>query len=139
MQSSISFITVSCYLSVLCFFTRDKFSKINREIILFFVFCFIISYILLFFLKNRNKPKVFSSYIYANIFICIVTSLKIIFTIILNCINDFIMVSKNNIKKISDISSTGKILNILYANHIYFYIFFLIQLIVVLTIECVIT
>ena len=71
-------------------------------------------------------------------FLCISKVAKITISIAISTGKDFLETGYKKIVNFSPTIFMEKISNILYGNHVYFYIFFLLQLIIVLTIECVI-
>lgn len=82
---------------------------------------------------NMTKSKTYSQFL-----LKLLSCFKIVILIIQNIFIDFSNSIKDKVLKLSISSIPKKVSNILYEQNIYFYIFFLIQIIVVLTIECVI-
>ncbi len=118
---------------------KYTFIKQDIESYLIFAFTFIIMlFISKFIFYNNKKPKLIKSRAYFKLFTLLITSIKIIFSILSSSIVDFFNVMYKYVKNIFISSSPIKILNILYNNNTYFYIFFLLQVIIVLTIECII-
>ena len=89
-------------------------------------------------LFNMCADKKHIKKIRSNIFIKLIKIIKVIFLIIKSAITDFINVAQTKIINLSNSSIQNKLLNILYNNYIYFYIFFFCQLIIILVIECII-
>ena len=87
---------------------------------------------------NIHQPKWLTSRAYFSTILSIIKIIKITFLIIQAAISDFTSTLHKNIIELSLSNVPKKLSNILYNNHVYFYIFFLLQVIVVLTIECVI-
>lgn len=69
----------------------------------------------------------------------VLDGLKVVIDIIYISITDFFHVIKYNAQQILTSSAPTKLTNLLSNNKVYFYIFFLVEIIIVLTIECVIT
>ena len=102
-------------------------------------FCiFIFTLLFAFFFMNISQPRIFFKKTYSSLLLNVIKIIKITCLIIKSTAIDFIDTLKLKITSLSLSSTPGKLSNILYGNHIYFYIFFLLQVIVILTIECVI-
>ena len=69
----------------------------------------------------------------------VLDGVKVVIDIIYISVKEFYAVIKNNIQQTLSSSTPTKLTNLLHNNQMYFCIFFLIEVIVVLTIECVIT
>ena len=113
-----------------------SFMQILYFIIAILALSFLFKIVDRFFPFNNNKKR--NTRIVSNIFIKLASSLKTSVLIINAVCEDFVTASYKKITYFSPASLMEKISNVLYGNHTYFYIFFLLQLIIILTIECVI-
>ena len=117
-------------------YLKVSFIQIIYFIIVILALLFLFKIINRFFTFNNNKKR--NTRIVSNIFIKIASALKTSILIVNTACEDFVTTSYKKITYFSPTSFMEKISNVLYGNHTYFYIFFLLQLIIILTIECVI-
>lgn len=117
-------------------YLKVSFIQIIYFIIAILALLFLFKMVDRFFSFNNNKKR--NTRIVSNIFIKLASSLKTSVLIINAVCEDFVTASYKKITYFSPTSLMEKISNVLYGNHTYFYIFFLLQLIIILTIECVI-
>lgn len=100
---------------------------------------FVTTYILSKLLIPRQKQKPLRSISYFKLILKLIDMVKMVIDITCVSIQAFVSTIKNNAQIILSSSEPTKLTNLLHNNIVYFYIFFLIQTIIVLAIECVIT
>ena len=100
---------------------------------------FMFSFLLSRFSIIQKKSKLLDKIQHKHITQLLLDVLKVIIDINYISIKDFCKVIKNNTQNTISSSTPNKLTNLLSNNQMYFYIFFLIEIIIVLTIECVIT
>ena len=115
---------------------EPSFTQTTYFIIAILALLFLFKMVDRFFPFNNNKKR--NTRTASNIFIKLASALKTSVLIINAVCEDFVTASYKKITYFSPTSLMEKISNVLYGNHTYFYIFFLLQLIIILTIECVI-
>lgn len=115
------------------------FTKQTRYGLILCCIVFISSLLLSRFLIISKKSKLLDKIQHNHITQVLLDVLKVVIDIIYISIKDFFKVIKNNTQNTISSSTPNKLTNLLSNNQMYFYIFFLIEIIVVLTIECVIT
>ena len=142
-KTTILFFFTTIY--IVCVFLTKTPAKHNiysaKQIIYrltFLLMFFITSFLLSKFLITPKKTTLFKT-IQNNNIQKILDIFKTVVDIVYISITDFFKVVKNNIQSTLSSSIPNKLTNLLNNNQVYFYIFFLIEIIVVLTIECVIT
>jgi len=118
---------------ILKFFIRPSLYLIIFSLLIFSV---VLVVSLLF--NNAIKPKILKSKTYSSFVVNFIKFLKIIILIIQSVFVDFAKSVKEKVINLAISSVPQKLSNILYGKHLYFYIFFLIEVIIVLTIECVV-
>ena len=104
--------------------------------LMLYLISIIIGVIIARFLVKYNKPPFLSSATYLSCLIRFGKHINVAFRIILIAFQEFFATMYDYFKTILKSSTPNKLAYILYNNQIYFYIFFLIQLIVILIIEC---
>ena len=118
-----------------------SYTRLFRPSLTFFVILLlfiVLSILSLIFISNIEQPKIIKSNTYSKVFLKIFNTFKVIVGIIRTICEDFAMEIRKYFVQMFNSTLPRKMSYILYNNHIYFYIFFLIQVIIVLTIECVI-
>ena len=103
-----------------------------------FLGIFILGFLFSFLLIDFSQPKILISKTYSTATISIIKAIKVVFGILHTIAVDFYKTLDNSWNKLYLSQAPKKLSNILYNNQIYFYIFFLSQVIIVLIIECVI-
>ena len=134
------FISICSGITTIYFLVKTYKIFITPSAISIFI-CFLIfiaTLLLSTFLEKFNQPKILSSQTYASYLVRAIQTIKIVSLIIQSVTTDFASVVKEKISTIASSNVAEKFSNIIYGNHIYLYIFFLLQTIVVLVIECVI-
>ena len=99
---------------------------------------FIIMLFVSHFFISLKQPKLLRSKSYFNLLLSFINIINVVSNIISTTIRDFVAIIYKDIKQILVSSTPSKLTNILYGNNVYYYIFFLLQVIIVLAIECVI-
>lgn len=128
--------------SVLCykFITNNAtFVAPERFEIIIYVISLFIGWLASKLLVKYNRPPFLRSSVYMQFLQNIFYNIRVAGKIVVIAVNDFSQAMYKYFISIIKSSAPQKLTYILYNNNIYFYIFFLIQLLVIITIECIIS
>ncbi len=120
-------------------FLGANFHIPSYKYLLFYLVFFCIFFILTPFMLSGQKPILLRSNYYFRIARSFLSFACIFLRIVTTTLSDFWNAMRQYIKTIISVSTSYKLTHILCNNYTYFYVFILIQMIIVLTIECVIT
>ena len=136
----ILFITSSLLLAMYSFLIwKDKNIILpEKKYSIIMLITFIIMLFVSHFFISLKQPKLLRSKSYFNLLLSFINIINVVSNIISTTIRDFVAIIYKDIKQILVSSTPSKLTNILYGNNVYYYIFFLLQVIIVLAIECVI-
>ena len=135
------FITI-CIMCILLNQTAQHNTHLTKHSIyrlVFMLMIFVVSLFLSKILVIPKKTQPLKTTQHHNHIQKILDGLKVVVDIIYISITDFVKVVNNNARTTLSSSAPSKLTNLFNNNPMYFYIFFLIEIIVVLAIECVIT
>ena len=123
---------------LLIFNQKIHLSLPSALISIIFAGIFILGFCFSFLLIDFSQPKILISKTYSTATILVIKAVKVVFGILHTIIVDFYKTLDDSWKQLYFSQAPRKLSNILYNNQIYFYIFFLAQVVIVLIIECVI-
>ncbi len=111
----------------------------SYRILVISIFVFTMTMLFSYAFAKTSQPYFLTSRMYFNVVVEIFRAFKVGCLITSTTISDFFKTLKRHADSELFSSSLQKIADILYGKHIYFYIYFLVQMLIVLAIECVIT